>query len=66
MKRLLMVIAAIYAISTCLPASAMPVANLTTPNDATAGVLLVNGHHYGWYHSRGHHYGWWRGHHHGW
>jgi malonate transporter and related proteins len=53
------------ASAVCLPASAVPVANLTMPN-ATAGALLVNGHHYVWYHSRGHHYGWWRGYHHGW
>ena len=69
MKRPLIVLSAICAVSMSLPASAMPIARLAAPSATESGVVSVHyGHHYhhGWYHGRGHHYGWWRGRHHGW
>ena len=69
MKRPLIVLAAIFAVSMSLPASAMPIARLAPPGATESGVMSVHyGHHYhyGWHHGRGHHYGWWRGRHHGW
>jgi hypothetical protein len=67
MKQLLIILSSICAFSICLPASALPIVNLTT-SSAADGLVLIHGHghHYGWYHGRGHHYGWWRGRHRGW
>jgi hypothetical protein len=48
------------------PASAMPVAHLTTSDTSSDRVLVWHGHHYGWSHGRGHHYGWYHGRHRGW
>jgi hypothetical protein len=40
-----------------MPASALPIVNLTA-SSAANGLVLIHGygHHYGWYHCRGHHF----------
>ena len=65
MKQLLLILTAACWTWLCVPASALPVAKLTSVT-AGDGPILVHGHHYGWYGGRGHHYGWWRGRHRGW
>lgn len=84
MKRAIIAVAAagLIGLGLMLPASAMPVGQLTHSSIASSDVIQVRGghghgghfgmgrggrgHHYGWGRGRGHHYGWTRGRHRGW